>query len=140
MRYLVLILNLVFLLNGCAFAYPDAKTDKIEKVKTQRERPIENVTMKKVYMKEKEEEKAKEETSTKEKDKEVYLLATISPLKILPYTYEVAQLAGEIARNSGRPIEFADAAIAATAIVNNYKLYTLNKKHFKGIKELVLYD
>ena len=78
--------------------------------------------------------------STRNKDKEVYLLATISPLKILPYTYEVAQLAGEIARDSKKPIEFADAAIAATAIINGYQLYTLNKKHFKGIKELVLYS
>ena len=78
--------------------------------------------------------------STRNKDKEVYLLATISPLKILPYTYEVAQLAGEIARGSKEPIEFADAAIAATAIINGYQLYTLNKKHFKGIKELVLYS
>jgi cyclophilin family peptidyl-prolyl cis-trans isomerase len=43
---------------------------KIEKVKTQRERPIENVTMKKVYMKEKGEEK-EETAAEEEKIKEI---------------------------------------------------------------------
>ena len=70
---------------------------------------------------------------------EQYLLATISPLKILPYTYEVAQLAGEIARDLEFPIELADAAIAATTILNGGTLLTLNKKDFSGIKELLIY-
>lgn len=77
--------------------------------------------------------------STREKDKEEHLLATIAPLKILPYNYEVAQLAGEIARDLDYPIELADAAIAATAIVNGALLFTLNKRHFKGIKDLNFY-
>lgn len=76
--------------------------------------------------------------STKEEDKEEYLLATITPLKILPYTYETAQLAGEIARDLKSPIEFADAAIAASAILCGGSLLTLNKKHFSGISELEL--
>ncbi|MBU2591868.1 MAG: PIN domain-containing protein [Patescibacteria group bacterium] len=76
--------------------------------------------------------------STKNKEKEQLLLATISPLKILSYTYEIAQKAGEIARESGQPIELADAAIAATAIVNNAELLTVNKKHFEKIPELKL--
>lgn len=66
------------------------------------------------------------------------LLSTITPLRILPYTYEVAQLAGEIARNLASPVEFADAAIAATAIINGAKLFTLNKKDFLKIKDLEL--
>lgn len=74
--------------------------------------------------------------STKDDHKEQYLLATISPLKILPYTYEIAQLAGEIARDLNRPIELADAAIAATAILNNAALLTDNKKDFSDIKNL----
>jgi predicted nucleic acid-binding protein len=78
--------------------------------------------------------------STKEKDREEYVLATISPLKILSYNYEVAQLAGEIARNLSQPIELADAAIVATAIINGAFLFTLNKKHFKDIKDLNFYD
>lgn len=74
--------------------------------------------------------------STKDEEKEQCLLATIAPLKILPYSYEVAQLAGKIARDLKRPIELADAAIAATAILNGACLFTLNKKDFQGIKGL----
>lgn len=74
--------------------------------------------------------------STKGKEKEEHLLATITPLQILPYNYEVAQLAGEIARDLDKSIEFADAAIAATTIVNGASLFTLNKRHFQGIKDL----
>lgn len=77
-----------------------------------------------------------EDKSTRDSQKEQYLLATISPLKILPYTYEIAQLAGEIARDLMRPIELADAAIAATAIVNRCVLFTLNKKDFEEIPQL----
>lgn len=76
--------------------------------------------------------------STKEDDKEAYLLATISPLKILPYTYEIAKLAGEIARDLDHPIELADAAIAATTKINNCDLLTLNIDDFRDIKDLNL--
>lgn len=76
--------------------------------------------------------------STKVEQKERDLLAIITPLKILPYTYEVAQLAGEIARDLPQPIEFADAAIAATAIINDCQLATLNKKDFSKIQNLEL--
>ena len=77
--------------------------------------------------------------SIRNRETEEYLLATISPLKILPYNYEVAQLAGEIARDLSRPIELADAAIAATAIINGASLFTLNKRHFTGIGDLNFY-
>lgn len=76
--------------------------------------------------------------STKDSQKEQALLAVISPLRILPYNYEVAELAGKIARDLSHPIELADAAIAATAIVNGSALFTLNKKDFTGIKNLNL--
>ena len=76
--------------------------------------------------------------STLDAQAEEYLLATISPLKILPYTYETAQLAGEIARDIQRPIELADAAIAATTLLHSAQLYTLNKKDFSGILDLEL--
>lgn len=78
--------------------------------------------------------------STKEKAKEDYLLATIVPLRILPYSYEVAQLAGEIARDLEASIEFADAAIASTALVNGALLYTLNKKHFEHIQGIEFWE
>lgn len=78
--------------------------------------------------------------STRDTRREERMLATISPLKILPYTFEVAQLAGEIVRDLNRTIEFADAAIAATAIVNGGQLATLNKKDFLGIEDLELFN
>ncbi len=76
--------------------------------------------------------------STKDPRKEQFLLATISPLKILPYTYEVAQLAGAIARDLGQAIELADAAIATTAIANGCQLITLDKNDFQGIEDLAI--
>ncbi len=42
-------------------------------------------------------------------------------------------------RDSKTPIQFADAAIAATAIINGAELYTLNKKDFEKIPGLLLY-
>ncbi len=71
--------------------------------------------------------------STKDEKKEQYLLATISPLKILPYSYDIAKLAGEIARDLERPIELADATIAATTILNGCSLMASNTKDFVGI-------
>jgi len=76
--------------------------------------------------------------STMDPQKEQYLLATISPLKILPYTYEVAKLAGEIARDLIRPIELADAAVAATTILSGGALLTINTKDFADIPGLEL--
>lgn len=76
--------------------------------------------------------------STKIEQREQTLLATISPLRILPYTYEIAKLAGEIARDLNRSISIADAAIASTAIINGCELATLNKKDFRGIEDLEL--
>lgn len=74
--------------------------------------------------------------STRYEEEEKFLLATIAPLKMLPYTYEVARRAGTIARDLSFAIEFADAAIAATALVNQASFFTLNRKHFAKIKDL----
>lgn len=76
--------------------------------------------------------------STTDTVKENQLLSTLSLMEILPYDYEIAKLAGKIARDSKNPIELADAAIAATAIINNADLYTLNQKHFQTIPDLKL--
>ena len=78
--------------------------------------------------------------STRDRNKEAHLLATIALLHILPYTYNIAQRAGEIARDLKGSIELADAAIAATAIEYEAKLLTLNKKHFRSIDSLVFID
>lgn len=74
--------------------------------------------------------------STEEKRGEEMLLAQVSGFKVLPYDYNTAVAAGKIARDI--QIDFANAAIAATAIINNAQLLTLNKKDFQGIDGLSL--
>lgn len=78
--------------------------------------------------------------STLDEQKEKDLLATIAPLKIFPYTYEVAKKAGEIARDLTRPIELADAAIASTALLEKAGLFTLDRNDFKKIPDLTLLE
>lgn len=78
--------------------------------------------------------------STRREKKEELLLATIAPLRTLPYTYETAKLAGELGRDAKRPLEFADAAIAATALIHGALLYTLNPADFEKIPGLDLWD
>lgn len=78
--------------------------------------------------------------STLKEEKEKDLFSTLSPLDMLSYTFEVAKLAGEIARDRKTSIDLADAAIAATTIINNGQLLTLNKKDFQGIKNLEFFD
>jgi len=103
---------------------------KVAKQKPKEELAISMISVQELY----------EGRSTRDKEKEQYLLATIVPLQILLYTYEVAQLAGKIARDLGHSIELGDAAIAATTIVNGAQLFTLNKKDFRGIEGLELLD
>ena len=78
--------------------------------------------------------------STKESEKEKDMLATISPLKILPYTYDIAEKAGVIARDASRFLECADAAIAATALIHQIPLATLNTKDFTAIEGIELFE
>ena len=105
----------------------DSELMKIARLKSKEVLALSMISVQELY----------EGQSTKDENMEQYLLATISPLKILPYTYEVAQLAGEIARDLEFPIELADATIAATTILNGGTLLTLNKKDFLGIKNLL---
>ncbi len=106
----------------------DSQLTKVAKQKPKEVLAISMITVQELY----------EGRSTRDSQKEQYLLATISPLKILPYTYEVAQLAGEIARDLNRPVEIVDAAISATTILNGASLLTLNKKDFDGMQNLQL--
>lgn len=76
--------------------------------------------------------------SSKEIQKENFFLSLINQLILLPYEHETAKMAGEIMRDIRPRVQFADAAIAATAILNKARLLTLNKKDFKGIKGLKL--
>lgn len=77
-----------------------------------------------------------EEKSMNQFRNEQQVLAILSSLKILPYTMEVAQRAGQIARDLPDVIGFADVAIAATCLVNRAQLATLNQKHFQLISGL----
>ncbi|MEK7504428.1 MAG: PIN domain-containing protein [Patescibacteria group bacterium] len=72
--------------------------------------------------------------STRDQIKENYMLSIITPLKVLPYTEEVAKLAGILARDNKSLADLADLAIAATAIVYKTPLATLNIKDFINIK------
>lgn len=76
--------------------------------------------------------------STRDKQTEKWIFEVISPFKIITYDEKVAKLAGQIERDLGRPIEFPDAAIAATTILNKAKLFTLNIKDFQDVKGLKL--
>lgn len=72
-------------------------------------------------------------------EKEADVQNITSDLSILPFTDAVAQKAAEIyhqLRRSSQVIEFRDIFIAATALVNELPIVTLNKKHFKRVDGL----
>ena len=74
-----------------------------------------------------------------EKKKDIQLL--IDGMTILPFDDAVALRASEIyheLRNINQLIEFRDIFIAATCLVYNFALKTVNTKHFKRIPGIVL--
>jgi len=76
---------------------------------------------------------------TPDKVKDVAMLT--EDLPILPFNEEAASQAAEIyhdLRFQNKIIEFRDIFIAATCIVNNLPVKTLNKKHFDRIKGLII--
>src|SRR5690606_30565260 len=75
--------------------------------------------------------------TSKEKENDVKNL--IKNITVLPFTEGVAQKAAELyhrLRSSNQMIEFRDIFIAATCIVHDLPIVTLNKKHFKRIEGL----
>ncbi len=74
--------------------------------------------------------------SSQEPERERDLISTVNGTKVLSYSYEIARLAGEFMRNSSGKVKFADAAIAATCLVNDCELATLNTRDFKSIPGL----
>ena len=65
----------------------------------------------------------------------------ISNVAVLPFSNEVALKAAEIyhsLRKKNKVIEFRDIFIAATCLVNELSIVTLNKKHFQRIEGLVI--
>lgn len=74
-----------------------------------------------------------------EKKNDILLLT--DSLSILPFDNEVAIKAGEIyhqLKKENKMIEFRDIFIAATCLIYELPLVTLNTKHFSRIKELSL--
>jgi tRNA(fMet)-specific endonuclease VapC len=78
--------------------------------------------------------------STREEWREFEMLDSLKEIELVPYNYEIAQCAGILIRDSANKLTFPDAAIAATAILNKAKLFTLNVKYFKEIKGLQLWE
>lgn len=76
--------------------------------------------------------------SSKEEEPEDEIRKILLSFKPVNITPEIAELAGQIIRDSKLTVQFADAAIAATTILNKASLFTLNKKDFRGIKSLRL--
>lgn len=75
--------------------------------------------------------------TTPEKENDVKLIT--EDLSILPFNDFVAVEAAKIyhrLRTSNKMIEFRDIFIAASCLVNELPLFTLNKKHFTRIKGL----
>jgi tRNA(fMet)-specific endonuclease VapC len=75
--------------------------------------------------------------TTKEKENDIRALT--EDLQVLPFTDAVALKASQLyhlLKKENKLIEFRDIFIAATCIVNDLPLITLNKKHFKRIEGL----
>ena len=78
--------------------------------------------------------------TTKEKENDIRILT--EDLQILPFTDAVAFKAAQLyhlLKKQNKLIEFRDIFIAATCLVNDLPLVTLNKNHFKRIEGLNLY-
>lgn len=77
--------------------------------------------------------------STRENKKEEEMLDTLGLVKIFAYDEGTATTAGKIVRDWNPEMEFADAAIAATAINEDCHLFTVNTGDFQNIPDLTLY-
>jgi len=74
-------------------------------------------------------------------EKENDIVAITEDIQILPFTATVTHKAARLyhlLKKENKLIEFRDIFIAATCIVNELPLVTLNKKHFNRIEELKL--
>ena len=61
----------------------------------------------------------------------------LNSFNIIPIDVQIGELAGRFINQyrKSHSVEIADAIIAAASIVNNFKLWTLNKKHYPMIKK-----
>lgn len=78
--------------------------------------------------------------TTKDKENDIRILT--EDLQILPFNDSVAIKAAQLyhlLKKQNKLIEFRDIFIAATCLINDLPLLTLNKNHFKRIEGLNLY-
>jgi tRNA(fMet)-specific endonuclease VapC len=78
-------------------------------------------------------------TGATDKSKKQDVKILTEDLLVLPFDQEVAKKSGEIyhqLRKENNLIEFRDIFIAATCLVYEMPIKTLNQKHFKRIKNL----
>lgn len=66
----------------------------------------------------------------------------LNSFNIIPIDVQIGELAGRFINQyrKSHSVEIADAIIAAASIVNNFKLWTLNKKHYPMIKKENFYE
>jgi len=66
----------------------------------------------------------------------------LNSFNLIPIDAQIGQLAGRFINlyRKSHSVEIADAIIAAASIVNNFKLWTLNKKHYPMVKEDGFYE
>jgi tRNA(fMet)-specific endonuclease VapC len=105
----------------------DKLSTTLYKISENQNRYISAVTLYELYM----------GATTKEKERDVEELT--EGFSVLPFTEGIAKKAAEIyhkLRVSNQMIEFRDIFIAATCIVNELPIVTLNKKHFKRVDGL----
>jgi len=76
--------------------------------------------------------------SMTDKKKEKNIEKRLLPFEIIDINVDIAKKAGVIRRNYG--VSGIDALIAATAVIHDAELVTLNTKHFVGIREVKLYN
>jgi tRNA(fMet)-specific endonuclease VapC len=77
--------------------------------------------------------------NTPEKINDIKILTEDIP--VLPFNEDVANKAAEIyhqLRQKNKMIDFRDIFIAATCIVNNFSIKTLNKKHYDRINGIMV--
>ncbi len=65
----------------------------------------------------------------------------LNSFNLIPIDAEIGQLAGRFISQyrKSHSVELADAIIAAASVINNFKLWTLNRKHYPMIKEREFY-
>ncbi|MBN1331802.1 hypothetical protein JW978_02860 [Candidatus Dojkabacteria bacterium] len=90
------------------------------------ERRLENLYISLVTL-----QKLIKDAQTNSKRQEESILLLLAHLKTFNYTYEIALKAGEF-----KQLDFYTAALAATAITQDFHIATLKKKQYQGITDL----